>query len=330
MIRVLQSVGQVSDRDNPYMSLLVEALPYDIESRYYTKWRALFGRYEVLHVHWPDHLLRDPSSLKTRAKQVVFALMLFRLAVLRTPVVRTVHNRVPHEASQSRVERFLLDRLDRMTSFSFLLNPFTEPIGSSRSVVSRHGHYRTWFARYEPERSQPRSLLFFGLIRAYKNVPLLLDAFERLETPDAQLAIMGSCSDPDLRSVIEAKAGRDTRVSCALRHASDEELVHAISSSSLVVLPYAEMHNSGALILALSLNRPVLVPKSEVTDDLAHEVGEEWVHRYEDTLTPSDLEDAMASAAQADDAPDLTLREWHEVAGLVGDGYRTALVERKR
>lgn len=330
MIRVLQSVGQVSDRDNPYISLLVDALPSDVRSSYYTKWRALFGRYDILHVHWPDHLLRDPSPLKTRAKQVLFAAILFRLKLGRKRVVRTVHNRAPHESSQSRIERRLLKRLDRMTTFSFLLNPFTAPIGASDSVVSRHGHYRTWFQKYELSDPKPGSVLFFGLIRAYKNVPSLLDAFAGLEAADSTLDIMGSCSDSVLRSDIQARAARDPRVSCRLRHASDRELVDAISSSSVVVLPYAEMHNSGALILALSLNRPVLVPKSRVTDDLADEVGPDWVQRYEGDLSPQILGDALASTLRVFGSPNLAQRDWSKVADATVGGYRTALDGRKR
>ncbi len=62
-----------------------------------------------------------------------------------------------------------------------------------------------------------------------------------------------------------------------------------------MVLPYREMHNSGAALTALSLNRPVLVPDNEVNRELAEEVGPGWVFRYDGELTGRHLLDALAA-----------------------------------
>ncbi|MBM4515638.1 hypothetical protein GS432_01345 [Rhodococcus hoagii] len=68
----------------------------------------------------------------------------------------------------------------------------------------------------------------------------------------------------ELRQTIEAVSQRCERVSSALGFAPDADLVREISMSEMVVLPYRFMHNSGAVLLALSLDRPVLVPDNEV------------------------------------------------------------------
>ncbi len=67
-------------------------------------------------------------------------------------------------------------------------------------------------------------------------------------------------------------------MSSALGFAPDADLVREISMSEMVVLPYRFMHNSGAVLLALSLDRPVLVPDNEVNRLLEIEVGSDWVH----------------------------------------------------
>ena len=87
------------------------------------------------------------------------------------------------------------------------------------------------------------------------------------------------------------------------------------------------MHNSGALLLALSLDTPVLAPDNEVNRRLAEEVGEGWLHLFEGTLTIEDLERALkaVTANPPDGRPDLSAREWPASAALHAAVFRTSL-----
>ena len=62
-----------------------------------------------------------------------------------------------------------------------------------------------------------------------------------------------------------------------------------VSESELVVLPYHQMHNSGSVLAALSLDRSVLVPDSEFNRSLAEEVGPGWVVTYDGDLTAESI-----------------------------------------
>ena len=53
------------------------------------------------------------------------------------------------------------------------------------------------------------------------------------------------------------------------------------------MLPYRHMHNSGAALTALSLDRPVLVPETDVNRDLARETGPGWVVTFAGELRPA-------------------------------------------
>jgi hypothetical protein len=96
----------------------------------------------------------------------------------------------------------------------------------------------------------------------------------------------------------------------------------------LVVLPYKAMHNSGALLLALSLDTPVLAPDNEVNRHLAEEVGDGWLHLFEGTLTIEDLERTLKAVAATPTRgrPDLSAREWPESAALHAAAFRAALL----
>ena len=74
----------------------------------------------------------------------------------------------------------------------------------------------------------------------------------------------GKPSTPELaQELTDAAAGK--RVSLDLTFQTDAQLVEVVSSAVVVALPYTEMYNSGAALLALSLDRPILVPDNAVT-----------------------------------------------------------------
>ena len=93
------------------------------------------------------------------------------------------------------------------------------------------------------------------------------------------------------------------------------------------MLPYRSMHNSGAVLLALSLGRPVLVPANQVNDDLAAEVGPQWVLRYAGPLTTQVLAAAIAELAAhpVTGQPNLTARQWPALGTQHVQVYEEAL-----
>ena len=114
-IVVLQSIPAPDDTTNPYLVQLFRALPRDVETKYYSLRAALFARYDLFHVHWPEYLWRDPSPLRALLKQLGVCALLLRLWATGTPVVRTLHNLRPHEDG-GWMERMLLRGLDRPTA----------------------------------------------------------------------------------------------------------------------------------------------------------------------------------------------------------------------
>jgi glycosyltransferase involved in cell wall biosynthesis len=168
---------------------------------------------------------------------------------------------------------------------------------------------------------------FVGLVRRYKGVESLIEAFRADDDPDLTLRIAGKPSTDELAQTVRSMAGGDPRISFLLRFLDDAELVQEITGSQLVVLPYRFMHNSGATLAALSLDRPVLVPDTDVNRLLAHEVGEQWVLRFEGDLDVADLRAALAATSPEalTGHPDLTARDWDQVGTAHADAYRRAI-----
>lgn len=94
-----------------------------------------------------------------------------------------------------------------------------------------------------------------------------------------------------------------------------------------VVLPYTEILNSGSALLALSFNRPVLVPEKGAMGELQDQVGDEWVNTYRGSLTPNHLQDALSWARAGDRSPrpPLDAFEWETIARQTLKAYQRLL-----
>lgn len=328
--RVLCTSPAPSNTRNPYVSLVAQAVEPSVQTVYFTWRTALLGRYDIVHAHWPESLGRASSKYRQVAKQALALLFLARLRVARTPIVRTQHNLQPHEASRNWMDSHIAKSFDRLTTFWIRLNEATPTPNESRTVTIPHGRYlKLQIPR--PERT-PRRALYFGFIREYKNVPRLVSLFSRIPDRGATLRVLGQPITHELESEIRARATGDPRVSLLLDAVPEEILQSEIQQSQLVVLPYSEMHNSGAVLLALSLNTPVLVPANPLNLALADEVGREWVLTYTGELTPTAISTALATvdARPADLEPDLSGRDWKQIGDRTVTVYQRALVHAKK
>ncbi|MEY2848659.1 MAG: hypothetical protein RI885_1324 [Actinomycetota bacterium] len=331
ILTVVQSFRFGGTQSNPYLTQLVRSLPDSVDVRQFSWWLVLLGRYDVLHVHWPEWMIRRASRVKTAGRLVLLSLALMRLSVSRSVIVRTVHNTTAHEPGH-RIEAMVLRRMDRLTRAAIVLNPAAPPFGDVPSTLVLHGDYRDWFADFPEATPESGRLVNFGLIRPYKGVERLLETFSDIADPTLRLTIIGRPSTARLKRDIEDGAAGDERVHLELSYLDDRRLATEITRSSLVVLPYREMDNSGAVLLALSLARPVLVPDTPATRLLRDEVGERWVALFEGSLRDTDILSALerTDPFETDTPPDLSRRTWRRLGEQTAAVYRDAVESRRR
>jgi beta-1,4-mannosyltransferase len=323
---VQQSFPRPRPTTNPYLVMLRDALDgVEGVSVKTFSWRsAILSRSDVFHVHWPEILVSGHSPLKKVARQALTLALVAKLAVTRTPIVRTQHN-LELPQGISRRERWILALIARRTRLWIVLNDQTPVPGGAASALIPHGHYRDWYGRYPKPDAVAGRAAFVGLVRRYKGVERLVDEFSGLEG-DVSLHVAGRPSSDDLAEELAERAASDPRIVLALRFLDEEELVREVGEARLVVLPYREMHNSGGVLTALSLGRPVLVPANEVNRRLADEVGPAWVRQYDGDLDAADIVSAFEESADpATGAPDLSRRDWSLAGEAHAAAYRQAV-----
>lgn len=347
-MRVLASPLAPETNGNPYVALLHDELRANgVVIDHLSGWRLL-SRPDIVHVHWPEHLVRSDKA-RTLVWDGGKVLSLIAAARLRgAALVWTAHNLEPHERSHQRLLRAFLGlfvaQVDLVIGLSAASHEaLVERYPSLRGrpfVVIPHGHYKDVYVGGEPDRLQcrrnlglaqnRRTLLMLGYIRPYKNVAGLVNAFVRMPEVQAQLAIVGRVSSAALAEGIRRAASDDERVRLSLSPASVDDIVSWHAASDVVVLPYGGLSslNSGAALLALSLNRPVVMPDGPSARELLEQVGPEW-------LIPVDGDErdfvlaALSAPEPTDPEPPLGHLDWAPLASQTLIAYVQAR-ERRR
>ena len=330
---------------NPYTWLLYRHLQQrGVEVEELTVASAFRRRHDLLHVHWPE---RAFASSRWHRAAVLSGAILALLAICRlrgTRIVWTVHNLAAHDRRHPRladlVWRCFLSSVDGLISLSRtgldLLDECHPCLRALPRAVVPLGHFRDVYPDdigRQPARAalalscDGPVLLFFGQVRPYKNLPSLIRAFRQLADPAATLLIAGQpASEADRRQVCEAAAA-DQRVRLDLRLIPEQEVQLYFRSADLVVLPYADILHSGAAMLALCFDRPVLVPRLGAMDELAREVGDRWVAVYTGSLDGGLLARAL-DWVRAEPRPvraPLDAFAWPAIAQATLEVYRTVL-----
>ena len=293
-------------------------------------WRGLFAPRVVL-IHWPGEML-TPSKLGERAK--VFsklALLHFARNVLRTRFVWLVHETQPHDDIRTVrwSTRSFLSALDGTIYLSHASRRVSiadiPDLAKIPYLVTRHGHYRKDLETAEQPRRSPGQrleLVYFGQIRPYKNLDGLIRAASKIDPDAMRIRIVGWSKDPAFTRELEALAKEVPAISLDIRdtYVPQVDLEDAINSSDGVVLPYRNILNSGAALLALSCNRPVLAPRLGSLPELQDEIGRDWVSLYDGDINESHLRNFDDALRRADrDVVDMPLYEWPLVGESIGE-----------
>jgi glycosyltransferase involved in cell wall biosynthesis len=178
----------------------------------------------------------------------------------RPPLVLTAHDVLPREPRRGQLEaqRRLYDRFDAIVVHSAHgRRRLTGELGvdPSRVHVIPHGVFEHLAAEVDPSPVQTDRpvVLCFGLMRPYKGIDLLLEAWRGVE--DAELWIAGM---PRM-DIAPLLAAAPPNARFFARFITDGELPAYFRRADLVVLPYREIDQSGVLFTALAFGKPLLL-----------------------------------------------------------------------
>jgi glycosyltransferase involved in cell wall biosynthesis len=325
---------------NPYNKLLYDAMDDAVDIKEFDKKSFNFKNTDILHIHWPDHMLRLASGFKIRLRLWKFSRLIKKLHASGGKLIWTVHNLQPHKMLHPLLIKRGLRKISEMTDgFIFLsdaskksffsLHPYAK---NKPSVIIPHLHYKDYYAdagHKIADRIKPIQLLCFGLIRNHKGYLKLFDVARSIESYDkVAWSIAGNPGKEGVSREIESLWAQNKIIYKACRHIEDKEIIPLFGECDAVVLPYDNILNSGTAILALSLDKRVVAPAIGSFLELQQSVGSDWIYLYKQPLEKEKLEaaiDWVAKPLQNDESPDLDFMSPVIVARKTTGFYRLVL-----
>ena len=295
-IRVLLTVPKPTDKTNPYVTDLVDGLRREgVDVGFLDAREIVAGAWDVVHIQWPEALTEGSTAARRFVKRVLALVMLARARMKGAPVIRTVHNHAPHDG-RSRIGGWVEALLDHSTDLRIYLNEADEP-RPSPNVVLLHPSYAPVVDMAEPV-APKQSIFSFGLIRPYKGYEGLINAWRERDGGGNALIAGGLGGDAAYADRVLSAAAETPGMTIHPQFMSENKLQETIRASELVVLPYRNLYNSGAAILALSLGTPVLLGRSPSTESLQDEVGRDRVVLFDGDIDADDLDRGLAVVRQ--------------------------------
>ena len=204
----------------------------------------------------------------------------------KTRCIALVHNMIPHEPS-------ILDKLFA----PFFVRSTDGFVALSESVVQDinhldngakpktsyphpiYDHYGQQISKEQACQSlklDPNNqyMLFFGLVRAYKGLDLLLDAFGKVkeQLPNLRLIIAGEFyEDEDKYRTQIATNGLTDRVLIQNEFIADADLCKYFGAADLIVQPYKSATQSGVTQVAFHFEKPMLVTNVGGLGEIVHD-----------------------------------------------------------
>lgn len=197
-----------------------------------------------------------------------------------------------------------LEILNEWTAAFIALDELTATPDPARATVIPYAHYRDRFRGFPLAEQVPGRLLCVSRVGLARAAAGPLKVFSLIDTPGMSLRVVGDV-DPGLGDLVPRAIRRspDT-VSALVEHISDAELVSEMSAAEVVILPSIDsLGDLTTLFMALSLDRPVVVPQSPTTSMIANDVGPGWVHCLPGAMTAERLDDTIRAVRTTPHAP---------------------------
>lgn len=274
--------------------------------------RAVVGASpELVHAQWP----------LTR-----FGVDVFERIAKRVPLVITAHNAIPHDCDDRRVLRYwgrIYGTADAVVCHSSetkreIEELFGERLKCRLPIIPLGAGGPSWEVHSQPTREQARSLLdlpsnptvlFFGAIRQYKGLDLLVAAWKQVlaSMPHARLLVAGQGSPWASIADTAHSLGISESVIARIQWVPDAEIAAYMRSADVVALPYRKVDGSAVAVDAALHGIPMVMSdipgfRALWSDDevlFSALDSESLAASILNALTDGDASDARAKAAHA-------------------------------
>lgn len=307
---------------NPYQNQLsnsLERLGVQVSSDYgkiFLPMAVQRSKAKLVHLHWLHRVTKASNIRHSLLKVLKFSLGIALLKVLGIKIIWTVHNLQDHERTYPRLDKycnFLTAKTadviitHSQTSQQIVASTFNLANRQDKLFVIPHGHYINYYPNRLAQETARKRLglpesatvfLFFGLLRAYKGIPELIEAFESLQADnDIYLVIAGQAKDQRLTEQLNIQTVNNPKIKLFPQFIPDNEIQVFMNACDVVVLPYRNLLTSGSVVLAMSFSKACIAPQLGCLNEILDEAGA-FTYNADDQ---TGLSDAMQRAITSKD-----------------------------
>lgn len=258
-------------------------------------------RPDVLHLHWLQAYIVGRNILLAWMKAKLF---LFHLVYIRSrgvKIVWTIHELRDHERQNPLLDRLCNRVVARLCHVAIVHCEAAKLVATrelgihpDKLAVVPHGNYEACYSNNITRDKARKSLqlpqeavvlLFIGVIKPYKGLIELIDAFCRLQGDDVYLVIAGRPYRDDLGAAIRARIDGKPNISFFPGFLPDDDIQVFLNASDCTVFPYRDILTSGSILLSMTFGRACVAPRIGcVAEDLDDEGGFLYDPEAEDGL----------------------------------------------
>jgi glycosyltransferase involved in cell wall biosynthesis len=248
--------------------------------------------YQVkLHIYMVKHKKERIVHFQFLRRKRLGSLMFPLMRLFGINIVFTAHNVLPHE--NNRIDYFLRLMVYKSAKYiivhsNYMRNKLAQGFNIKREKIRviPHGNFDHYLPEEPISKAEARAslnlseddkvALFFGFIREYKGLDLLLDAYEICvrEGKPFTLIIAGAVYPLELERHYRRRIDQISENGSIVFHADfvpSEDVPQYFYACDVVVLPYKKIDHSGVVHLAYSFGKPIIATNvgdfSEVIED---------------------------------------------------------------
>ncbi len=207
-----------------------------------------------------------------------------KLLKKKTLNIALINNITPHEKKLSdyQLNKFFLEQQHGYVVMgNAIKNELLQYVSHAQYLQHPHPIYAHFGTKIDKQAARfqlkidndKKTLLFFGLIRPYKGLDLLIEAFSKLDD-SYQLVIAGESYEDfnKYQQLIDVSPNRE-RIHIFDRYIPDGEVPLFFSAADLCVLPYKSATQSGVVAAAFHFDLPVVVTDKGNLKDIIEPYG---------------------------------------------------------
>ena len=260
---------RLGDESNIQQILLRQILEEDFDL-IEGSWKSmLLKTYDIILINWPELFLHGKNRT---IKTLLFFILITKWFIFKTSRICIIHNPVNRIIARS---SFVTTALIKISNGRIFLNS-TEVIREPSDVIIPNFHFIKAVGQENINHELIYDAIAFGFLSRYKNLELAIDSFK--QDSGLKLLIAGKAESHEYHDDLINRIDNSRNIELIEGFMDYRELLTKILASKIGVFLYSDIFNSAAVMLSLSCGKPVVVTECKYAEELAQEIGAQWIY----------------------------------------------------